>query len=103
MWMVSEGSLEALTAGLRDIRRYFDRLGSKPSRKHRSVTRQLGNSGFTGAGKLNLAFFVLLPPIFRGQKRDPRSGQSRAEKGQARVTDVTIPATPRNRPETKRR
>jgi len=102
MWTVSEGWLEALTGGLRDIRRYFDRLGPKPIRKHRSVTRQLGNSGFTGAGELNFVFF-LFPRIFRGQKRDPRSGQSLAEKGQARVTDVTIPTTPRNRPETKRR
>jgi hypothetical protein len=103
MWTVSEGWLEALTAGLRHIRRYFNRLGSKLIRKHRSVTRQLGNSGFTGAGKLNFVFFVLLPRIFRGQKRDRRSENSLAEKGQARVTDVTIPATSRNRPETKRR
>jgi hypothetical protein len=57
MWTVSEGWLEALTAGLRHIRRYFNRLGSKPIREHRSVTRQLGNSGFTGAGKLNFVFF----------------------------------------------
>jgi hypothetical protein len=101
MWTVSEGWLEALTAGLRDIRRYFDRLGPKPIRKHRSVTRQLGNSGFTGAGELNLVFSCFR--AFSRPKRDPRSGQSLAEKGQAHVTDVTIPATPRNRPETKRR
>jgi len=64
MWTVSEGWLEALTAGLRHIRRYFNRLGSKLIRKHRSVTRQLGNSGFTGAGKLNFVFLSCFRAFF---------------------------------------